>query len=228
MPGTQLPSPSHAGAGVSTPSTHDGCPPQDAPAGALPLSAHLDVPDAHDVFPVLQGFEGWQVALAVHALQLPALHTLLDPHALPFEALPVSAQTEVPVTHEVTPVRQAFDGWQPAPEVHETQVPLLQTLFIPQAEPLARFLPVSEQLMLGEQTVTPAWQGFGAVQASPAAQTTHVPLLQTMLVPQDIPLATLPASVQTGTPLSHATAPVRQGLPETTQLMPTLQSTQAD
>lgn len=51
---------------------------------------------------------------------------------------PVSAQTDAPVTQVVVPVRQTFDGWQLAPEVQLTQVPVLQTLFIPQTVPLAR------------------------------------------------------------------------------------------
>jgi hypothetical protein len=66
------------------------------------------------------------------------LHTLFVPQEVPLAMFPVSAQTDAPVTQVVVPVRQTFDGWQLAPEVQLTQVPVLQTLFIPQTVPLAR------------------------------------------------------------------------------------------
>ena len=64
------------------------------------------------------------------------------------------------------------------------------------------------------------------MQASPAVQAVHVPLLHTMFVPQEVPLVTFPDSEQTGAPVSQAVAPVRHGLPLTLQLAPTVQLTQ--
>ena len=92
----------------------------------------------------------------MQATQLPPLHTWFVPQAVPFGLFPVSAQTDVPVTHEVVPFRQTFGGWQLAPAVHATHVPLLQTRLVPQTVPLTRELPVSAQVMVGEQEVMPA------------------------------------------------------------------------
>lgn len=58
------------------------------------------------------------------------------------------------------------------------------------------------------------------MQAIPSVQDKHDPPLQTMLVPQEVPLAAFPVSVQTGRPVLQAIAPVRQGLPVTVQLAP--------
>jgi hypothetical protein len=57
-------------------------------------------------------------------------------------------------------------------------------------------------------------------------QDTQLPLLQTMFVPQVVPLATFPDSVQTGKPVLHVYPAVRQGLPLTVQAAPTVQSPQ--
>jgi hypothetical protein len=46
----------------------------------------------------------------VQATQAPLLHTWFVPHDVPFGRFPVSAQTEVPVTQDVAPVRQTFVG----------------------------------------------------------------------------------------------------------------------
>lgn len=106
------------------------------------------------------------------------------------------------------------------------QVPLLQTMFVPQAVPLARFRAVSVQTIDGEQVCVPAWQGFGGVQAIPAVHETQAPALHTRFVPHVVPLATFADSVQTGAPVAHDVVPVRQGLPVTAQLAPTLQAVQ--
>ena len=200
--------------------------PHDVPSVAFPAVTQTEVPVEQDVIPILQGLVGWQLAPAVHEPHIPPLHTLFVPHDVPSATFPVSAQTAAPVTQEVAPVRQGLLGWQLAPVVHAPQVPLSHTLFVPHVVPSARFCPVSEQTMAGEQTVMPAWQTLDAVQASPAVQATHVPPLQTMLVPQEVPSATFPVSVQTGAPLPQAVVPVRHGALETEQLAPVWQLTQ--
>jgi hypothetical protein len=60
----------------------------------------------------------------------------------------------------------------------------------------------------------------------PAVQAMQAPPLHTMFVPQEVPLETLPDSVQTGAPVSQDVVPVRHGLPLTLQLAPTVQLTQ--
>ena len=64
------------------------------------------------------------------------------------------------------------------------------------------------------------------MQASPAVQARHAPALQTMFVPQDVPLATFPDVMHTGAPVLHAVAPVLQGFPVTAQLAPDWQAMQ--
>ncbi|HEY6478052.1 MAG TPA: hypothetical protein VI456_15850 [Polyangia bacterium] len=200
--------------------------PHDVPSATLPLSLQTEVPVEQEVVPTLHGFDGWQLVPVVQAPQVPLSHTLLFPHDVPSAMLPVSVQTDMPVAQEVAPVRQALLGWQLMPAVHEEQVPPLQTLFVPHEAPFVRFWPVSEQVIVGEQTVVPAWQALLGVQERPVVQATQAPALQTMLVAQVVPLATLPDSVQTGAPVLHAIEPVRQGLPETAQLAPVWQAAQ--
>ena len=60
----------------------------------------------------------------------------------------------------------------------------------------------------------------------PTVQGVQVPPLHTMFVPQEVPLETLPDSVQTGAPVSQVVLPVRHGLPLTLQVAPTVQLTQ--
>ena len=202
--------------------------PQLVPAALLVPSMQAITPVAQDVAPFLQ-----MLGLLVHAVpavqppQMPRLQTRFVPHVVPFATLPVSAQTGTPVTHEVAPVLQWFVGWQATALVHGPHVPLLQTMFVPHDAPLARFRPVSEHVIVGEQVCVPAWHGFAGAQASPAVHDAQAPELHTMFVPQDVPLATFPDSVQTGVPEVHTVAPVRQGLPVTVQLAPAVQSVHA-
>jgi hypothetical protein len=126
------------------------------PLARFPVSAHWDEPDEHDVFPVLQGFEGWQVWFAVHELQLPLLQTLSFVLAqdVPFALLLVSLHTWVPVEQEVDPFLQGFAGWQPWLAAQGVQDPFRHTLPDAHIVPFATFLAVSAQLM-GEHTSLP-------------------------------------------------------------------------
>ncbi len=114
------------------------------PLLAFPLSVQTGVPVEQAIDPVLHGLVGWQVAPAVHALQVPLSQTLLVPQEVPLATFPVSLQTEVPVAQDVAPFLHGLVGWQALPAVHELQVPLSQTLLVPQAVPSAT-LPVSAQ-----------------------------------------------------------------------------------
>jgi hypothetical protein len=119
---------------------------------------------------------------------------------------------------------------QEPPAVHETQAPeALQTMLLPQLVPGA-LLPPSMQVWLPEaQEVVPFLQTLGLpVQEPPAVQETHVPLpLQTKLVPQLVPAALLPPSMQVIAPVEHEVAPFLQlpGLP--VQACPAVHETQA-
>jgi hypothetical protein len=64
------------------------------------------------------------------------------------------------------------------------------------------------------------------MQARPTVQAVHVPPLQTMLVPQEVPFATFDDSVHTGAPVSQDVVPIRHDLPVTLQVAPTVQLTQ--
>ena len=147
--------------------------------------------------PVWQRPLGVQLPPAVQLLHAPPLQTLFVPHEVPFATLPVSAQTEVPVAHEVAPVRQAVAGVQATPAVQAPQAPLLQTLFVPHDVPFATF-PVSAQTDIPvTQEVAPVWHAVAGVQEAPAVQAPQAPLLHTMFVPQTVPLTRLlPVSEQ--------------------------------
>ena len=49
-------------------------------------------------------------------------------------------QVELPVAQEVCPISQALPVLQDSPAVHETQLPPLQTLLVPQEVPFAALL----------------------------------------------------------------------------------------
>jgi hypothetical protein len=105
-------------------------------------------------------------------------------------------------------------------------VPALQTLSWPHVVPFASALPVSEQAMLGEQTVMPAWHAFAGTQDVPAEHMSQLPPLQTMLAPQGVPLGALPDSTQTGAPVLHVICPLLHGLPGTGHSMPCMHPVQ--
>ena len=203
--------------------------PQEVPSVTfVPESAQVWVPVMQVSVPLWHGFAGGLHAPpGVQMTHAPALHTLFMPHDVPFGWLPVSAQTEAPVTQDVAPVRQELLGWQLVPGVQGTQVPLLQTMFVPHTVPLTSALPLSAQVIEGEQAWNPAWHLFVVgMQAVPAVQATQLPPLQTRFVPQVVPSATLADSTQTTAPVLQATLPVRQGLPLTAQVAFTVQAMQ--
>jgi hypothetical protein len=116
---------------------------------------------------------------------------LLVPHDVPLVVFPVSAQTEVPVAHDVAPVRQAVAGVQTTPAVQEAQAPPSHTLFVPHEVPLAAFVVSTQTDTPVTQEVAPVRQAVAGVQASPAVQDPHTPLLHTMFVPQTVPSTSL-------------------------------------
>lgn len=88
-------------------------------------------------------------ALAVHMAAevfTPPLHVCAEPHSVPTGLLVVVTQTDEPVEHDVLPFLHGFVGEQVWPAVHDTQAPPLQTRFVPQAVPSAKFVPWSAQV----------------------------------------------------------------------------------
>ncbi len=176
---------------LHVPALHTLLVPHDVPFVTFPVSAQTEVPVAHDVAPVRHAVGGVQVTPVVQLLHVPALHTLLVPHDVPFAMFPVSAQTEVPVAHDVTPVRHAVEGVQVTPAVQLLHVPALHTLLFPHDVPFATF-PVSAQTDIPvTQEVAPVRHAVVGVQEAPAVQAPQAPLLHTMFVPHTVPLTRL-------------------------------------
>jgi hypothetical protein len=72
-----------------------------------------------------------------------------------------------------------------------------------------------------EQDIVPVMQGSpGGVQGAPSTHTPHAPLLQTLPVPQGVPLATFVTSPQAGAPLVHEIVPCSQMFPPGWQGLP--------
>ncbi len=91
-------------------------------------------------------------------------------------------------------------------------LPAQHSSLAPQEVPLVTGLPVSEQTGTPvEHTVVPMSHGLAGVQTAPSVHALHAPLSQTSLVPHVVPLAaSLPLSLQTGTPVVHDVVPVWQ------------------
>jgi hypothetical protein len=178
------------------------------------VATHVDTPLPHDVMPIKHGFEGVHIVPAVHEPQLPLSQTSFEPHAVPLAAgVVVATQVETPVLHEVIPVKHGFVGVHDRPAVHETQLPPLQTSFVPHVVPLATSTDVGTQVdvpVLHE--VVPVTHGFVGLQAVPAVHDAHVPPLQTWFVPHVVPLATcVVVGTQVVTPLLQEVVPVTHG-----------------
>ncbi len=99
---------------------------------------------------------GTQLVPSEQTPHCPSRQTIPVPQEVPFGWLPDSAQTEVPVAHEIVPVRHAFPGEQAPPAAQVAQEPLLQTLSVPQTVPFACGCCVSvQEATPSEQAVCP-------------------------------------------------------------------------
>jgi hypothetical protein len=185
---------------------------------------HIVSPPAHALqsVPAALHADGQVVIVVLHAaaashiaadVRTPSTHDCAAPHTVPTGLLPLATHTELPVEHDVMPSLHGSAGVQATPAVHATQLPARQTWFVPQLAPFATAVPVSWQVALPVvQVSVPVWQGLFGVHAPPAVHATHVPLLQTRLLPHVEPFATFPVSAQTEAPVTHDVAPVRHGL----------------
>jgi hypothetical protein len=81
----------------------------------VPRSVHTGAPVPQASVPLWQTLLGLQPEPFAHATQAPALQTIPEPQFVPAATFPVCVHTEVPVAHDVVPVRQTFppgvQGW---------------------------------------------------------------------------------------------------------------------
>src|SRR5206468_807124 len=152
-------------------------PPQAWPAteALVPPFSQVCVPVTHEVTPTWHG-SGCveQEAPDAQLTQLPALHTLPVPQAVPLvPAVAPFSQVWVPVAHEVIPVWQG-SGWvvQAALSRQPTHAPEKQTRFVPHEVPSASAVPVSLQNGWAPlQAIAPVWHLFvSGEQAPPGTQ----------------------------------------------------------
>ncbi|HSN91447.1 MAG TPA: hypothetical protein VLS93_09480, partial [Anaeromyxobacteraceae bacterium] len=133
---------------LQTPALQTMFVPQVVPFGLAAPSTHVCVPVAQDVVPSWQSVSGFvvQAIPAVQETHAPALQTMFVPQLVPFgSSVVVLTHTEVPVSHEVTPVRQGSGSVaQASPAVQETQVPALQTMSVPQLVPFGFAVPSTQ------------------------------------------------------------------------------------
>jgi hypothetical protein len=205
--------------------------PQVIPLAAGRAFVHTEAPVAHEVVPVWQTLPlGVQPAPAVHATQLPPLHTMLLPHDVPSATFAALVHVEVPVEQSDVPVLQTLPlGLHVAPAWQAPHVPLLHTCPEPHAVPPGA-TPVCVQTAEPElQSMVPTRHELPpGKQEAPLVQATHPPSLQTSLVPHGLPLATaVPASgSQTDVPEPHAVTAVWHALPPGLQFEPDVQELQ--
>jgi hypothetical protein len=118
-----------------------------------------------------------------------------------------------PALQDIFPVLHGSEAHM-SPSLQETQLPELQTMFVPHMVPSEAAVPVSTQFIVPvEQLYIPTWQRLVGMQLPPATQATHMPARQTLVfavAPQSLPLATLPLSPQTYVPVEQDDVPVLQ------------------
>jgi len=189
--------------------------PHAVPLAAFSVDTQIGCPELHDVVPVWQGLLGVHAVPAVHAAQIPLVQTSFVPHAVPLAtSSPVETQIDCPELHDVVPVWQGLLGVHAVPAVHEPQIPLVQTSFVPHTVPLATSLPVDTQIDCPElHDVIPVRQELLGVHATPVAHETQLPFEHTSFVPHAVPLGTSSlVATQVERPVLHDVVPVRQGL----------------
>ena len=110
------------------------------------VGTHVETPVAQLVTESTQTPVGVQGVPAVQALHVPALQTMLVPHAVPFGAgLLVSVHVGEPVEHEVAPRSQGLAGVHEAPVGQAEHAPPWHTIPVPHGVPFGAGLPVGAQ-----------------------------------------------------------------------------------
>jgi hypothetical protein len=107
------------------------------PSGWWPVAWHTGTPVAHEMVPVWHGSLGVHAAPAVHATQVPLpLHTRLVPQLVPAGWWPFATHWALPLEHDRVPVWQRLVGWHALPLAHDSHMPSVHTLPLPQSVPL--------------------------------------------------------------------------------------------
>src|SRR5258707_547434 len=98
--------------------------------------------------------------------------------------------------------------------MHATQFPPEQTRLVPQAVPFATLDPVSVHggVPIAHDRV-PVWQTLAGAHDEPAAQTTQLPPLHTMLFPHELPLGASPMTRHSDAPDPHDVRPALHTVP---------------
>jgi hypothetical protein len=150
---------------------------------------HTEAPDMHEVEPTLHGVATWHVLPAAQGVQVPRLHTLSIPHAVPFGIVSPVSVHETIGEHVVAPRWHELAGSHGSPSAHATHAPPLHTLPLPHVMPFGT-LPDSMQTGAPVlHAVVPVRHGLPAtMQLAPATHGTHVPLaLHTLSCPHGVP-----------------------------------------
>jgi hypothetical protein len=93
--------------------------------------------------------------------------------------------------------------------LHASQAPVQQIPLVPHDVPLVTLLVEPQVCDPVAQDVVPVWQVLPpGAHDTPAVQATHVPLPQTMLVPHEVPSATLPVAPHVEVPVVQDVVPV--------------------
>jgi hypothetical protein len=187
-------------------------PPQQAPLAQPRLQAlvvYTEPPLTHSLTELPSQVGG---LLGSQVRQLPPTQSFAAPQDFPSATLPASVQTALPDPHATFPVLQGFAGVQIASAVHAPHVPLLHTMFVPQALPFAALLPASVHVAVPLlQDRMPTWHLFSGTQGVPSLQAAHAPSWQTFPVPQLFPLGALPEAAQTEEPDAQSVWPTLHG-----------------
>jgi hypothetical protein len=163
--------------------------PQEVPLVTLVVLPHTATPVEQEIVPVSQPLLSVHAAPVVHEMHVPLSQTSFVPHDVPLATLADPMHTDTPVEHEVVPVWHPFVVVHGTFAVHELQVPLSQTSFVPQEVPLATLLAKLHATPL-EQACVPVVQALPVEHVAPGVHAVHEPALQTSFAPHDVPLPT--------------------------------------
>ena len=112
-----------------------------APLQSVPSARHI--PDGQGIWSVsLQ----WPLSSQIGVSSV-SYGQVAVPHTVPAGWKLPTTQVALPVAHEIVPTAQAFDRGQVPPAVQATQLPALQTMFVPHPVPSGAAVPLSWQVI---------------------------------------------------------------------------------
>ena len=188
--------------------------PQTVPGFLFVVSVHTWAPEEQTNDPFLHGFVGVQVPVA-HAMHVPVgLQTMPVPQGVPPALFVLSTHAWEPVAHENVPFLHMLVGWQAMLIVHVPQVPApSHTMLVPHAVPGPLLVLSVHTGAPVAQDMVPFLQPFEGWHV-PVAQATHVAaLVQTIPIPQAVPVGLFVVSMHSCDPVSHENVPFLQRLP---------------